>query len=72
MKPGSRFACLLFAALLESRQRLISGLDSPFLPSSGFRKSNLVGGAYTTRLTWIPGSTNISTEGGPERSHYGP
>lgn len=72
MKPGSRFVCLKSGVSRGNRQRLTSGSGSPSLQSSGFRKLNSVGGAYMTRLTWIPGSTTISTEGGPQRRLYGP
>ena len=61
---------LLSAALVRSRPQPISASESPFLPSSGFPPSSLVGDSSTTALTWMRGSKNISTEGGPERSSF--
>ena len=56
-----------FAALAKSRRRHISGSASRCWPSSGSRSSSSGGVASMTALTWIPGWTNISAEGGPGR-----
>ena len=69
---GLTFRCRRFAASQKTRRRLISGSASPSWRSSGFRSSSLGAAASTTELTWMLGSKNISTEGGPERKLYGP
>ena len=60
----------LFAASQKTKPLPISGSASPSWRSSGFPLSSWGVAAYTTRLTWMRGSKNISVEGGPERSIF--
>ena len=67
---GCRF--LRQGGSVVNKQRPTWGSGSPFLPSKGCRLFKSGGGAFMTGLTSMPGWTNISTEGGPERKLYGP
>lgn len=64
--------CPQFGASQKSRRLPISGSASRCLIPSGSLRSGSGGAACTTGLTWTRGSKNISAEGGPERSIYGP
>lgn len=55
-----------------NKRRLTWGSGSLFLPSRGCLSFKSDDAVFTTGLTWTPGWTNISTEGGPERKLYGP
>ena len=59
-----------FAASLKGRPLPTSGSASRSLPSSRYRSSSSGDAVCTTGLTWMRGSTNISAEGGPERSIF--
>ena len=61
------------AALARNKRRHIWGSDSRSWLSLLSLMCALVGAAFTTNLTWMPGSTTIRvSEGGPERRIYGP
>ena len=67
--------CCLFpvgGGSVASKRRRIWGSGPPFLPSRGFPAFKSGDAAFMTELTSMPGWTNISTEGGPERKLYGP
>ncbi len=64
--------CPRFAASPRNRQRSTWALASRCTSGSAYRPSGSVGAWSMTALTWMRGSTNISTEGGPERKLYGP
>ena len=66
--------CRQFAASQKSRPLPISGSASRSLRGWGCQWSSSDAVPRMTWLTWIPGSKNISAEGGPERSQvlHGP
>ena len=64
--------CRQFAASQRSRRLPISGSASRSLRAWACQSSSLGGGRSMTELTWMRGSKNINTEGGPERKLYGP
>ncbi len=60
------------AAFHETRRKRTLGSASRCLNRCVCRASSSVGGLFMTELTWTPGWTTISAEGGPERRLYGP
>jgi hypothetical protein len=72
MGMGAVCRSLLQGASAVNKRRPTWGSGSPFLPSRGCLSFKSGGAAFMTGLTWTPGWTTISTEGGPERKLYGP
>jgi len=66
------YRSLLPVVSLRTRLRPILASASRFLKAWACLSSSLGGGLCMTDLTWMRGLTNISAEGGPERSVYGP
>lgn len=72
MGMGAGCRSLLRGGSVVDRRRPTWGSESLFLPSRGCLSFKSGGAACMTGLTSMPGWTNISTEGGPERKLYGP
>jgi hypothetical protein len=64
--------CRTFGACRKTKQLPISVSASRCWSKSALYRSSSVAGRFMTWLTWMGGSTNISTEGGSGRKLYGP